>query len=313
MATGPSFPPPPPPTAPTAPTAPPPPRPSAGWQPGEVEERPASRVSPLAEALGYAGGVLTTIATLYVASDLWAELGPSGRVGLLALATAALCGAAAAVGAAEAIARRLSTTLWCLGGAAATATSYLLVGSLAAARQDAAILASGLTAAALAGSQWRRLGHPALQGLTYLALGAATFGAAGLAGADPGGRALALHVLGLGWAAAAVVEVLRPRRTAVALGLVTALGCAQAVVVDAPTLGLLLGLGTAALATAAATWRRDALVGGLAALAGLVFVPQAVVRWLPFEPSGSTLALLAGVAMLVACGVLVRLAGRRSA
>lgn len=321
-----SAPPPPRPgTPPPPPTAPP--AGGAAWSqpapPYDAWTRPASAppresgISPLAEALGYAGGVLTTIATLYLAGDLWDQLGEPGRVVLLALATAGLGGAAGVVGSGDAIARRLSTTLWWLAGAAGTATSYLFADAVSALGADAGLLAAGTTAAAFAGSHWRRRAAAgdrgaALQTVTFLALLTAVFGGLGVLGGDDAARALAVWAAGAGWAAGAVAGVVRPHRTATALGALTAIAAAQVVLVDTRPIGLVLGLLTAAVATAAALPRRDALLGGFAALAGLVFVPQAVAHWFPTALTGTTLLLLAGLAMLGGCAGLV-VAARRGA
>lgn len=312
---------------------PPPPPPADAWTapgqggapgPDAWSRRPAaapapreSGISPLAEALGYAGGVLTTIATLYLAGDLWDQLGQPGRVVLLAIATAGLAGAAGVVGSADAIARRLSTTLWWLAGAAGTATSYLFADAVSALGADAGLLAAGLTAAAFAGSHWRRRsatgeGGAALQTVTFLALLTAVFGGVGVAGGDDASRALAVWTAGAGWAGGALAGVIRPRRTATALGALAAIGAAQVVLVDATAAGLALGLLTAAAATVAAVLRRDALLGGFAGLAGLVFVPQAVAHWFPTVLTGTTLLLLTGLGMLAACTGLVVTSRRRA-
>lgn len=311
------------PTDPTTWTAPPPgpaPGDQGGWSRPAAPAPRQSGISPLAEALGYAGGVLTTIATLYLAGDLWGQLGQPGRVGLLAIATAGLAGAAGVVGAADAVARRLSSTLWWLAGAAGTATSYLFADAVSALGADAGLLAAGLTAAAFAGSHWRRRdGGAALQTVTFLALLTAVFGGVGVAGGDDAARALAVWTVGAGWGGGAVVgsiwEVagaLRPRRTATALGALTAIGAAQVVLVDATAAGLGLGLVTAAAMTATAVLRRDTLLGGFAGLAGLVFVPQAVAHWFPTVLTGTTLLLLTGLAMLGGCAGLVVTSRRRS-
>ena len=100
-------------------------------------------LSPAAEALGYGGGILTTLAVLYELGDVWTDLGGGAQTLLLALATVALSTAAGFVGAADRIAARLSTTLWLMAGVTGTLTSYILLDRVAGLGADAGLLAAG--------------------------------------------------------------------------------------------------------------------------------------------------------------------------
>ncbi len=303
---GPALPPPPPPWwtgGQAGPTGhrpgPTPPVPPAG------PPRPPSAVSPTAEALGYTGGVLTTLAAVYLVGDWWAHLGSVGQVALLALAAVGLGTAAAVVGSDDPVARRLSTTLWFLTGITTTVTSYLLVEGVADLGADAGLLTAGLTAAAASGAAWRRTGRAVFGGLCYLGTLTALLGGVGVAGGDEALRALAVWALGTVWMAAGVLGVLRPARSTVALGALTALAAAQTVIVDAPDQGLVLGLVVTASLVAAAWVTAQRFVWGWAALSAFVVVPQAIARWLPEEITGTVVILLVGLTLLGACITLV--------
>lgn len=291
-----------------------------GWPTPPVPRAPghhpvprSSPISPAAEALGYAGGILTTLTSLYLAAEWWSRLGDGSRALLLGLATAALAGLAGLVGSDEPVARRLSTTLWLLAGTSGTVTSYLVVGGLAGLGADTALAAAGLTAMGASAAAWHRTGNGGFAATAYLGGIAGLFGLVGMAGGSEEVRAVALWCAGLAWAGAGASGFVGPRRTAQALGSLTALSAAQAVVLDAPDAGLVLGVLAGMLLVAGAVWQRDGATIGWASLAAVVFVPQAVARWVPDDLVGTVTFLLAGVAMLGGSGLLITRSRRRSA
>lgn len=308
------------PSAPARPAgAPHPPNPSAPHG-GHYPQRPtpptreASKVSPAAEALGYAGGVLTAIAALYLLGNVWGDLQAAGQSLLLALATAALGGVAAIVGNDDGIARRLSATLWLLAGGTGTFTAYLVVDQVAGLGAEAGLLAAGSSAAVAAGTAWWRTGRAVLGGVAYVGGLAAVLGGVGIAGGDEAVTSVVLWIIGAAWAAIAAAGLLRPAgsdaarhvRVPLSLGALTAIGAAQAVLTDSAAAGLLLGLLTVVVLAACAHRVRDGLALGWVGLAAVVFLPQAAFRWVPEEIAGAAALLAVGVGMLVACAWLVR-------
>lgn len=273
--------------------------------------RPASSVPPAAEFLGYVGGILTAVAALYLAADWWDTLGGLGQVLLLLAGTGTLGAAAAVVSDVDTAARRLSTMLWWLTSATALTTTYLFVDRVASLGDDAALLAAGLSGFGIAGYQWRSRGGIALHLPTFAFLLVSVAGAASVVSDAPGVLAGGLWAAGAGWVAFTLAGAIAEQRTGVALGAVTVLGATQAVIVDSTDAGLLLALVTGAALTAGALMRRDAVLGGFAGLAGLVFAPQIVEEWLIDYMTGTVVALVAGLAMLAGCIASVVVARRR--
>lgn len=274
---------------------------------------PTPSVSPAAEALGYAGGLLTTTAVLHQLSDVWSSLHAGTQTGLLTLATAVLAAAAGVIGDRDAVASRLSTTLWVMAGISSTLTAYLALDSLAGLGADAGLVAAGSTAAAGASVLWRRTGRDGFGAIAYLSALTALFGGVGVLGGEDLHRVLVTWGAGVAWVIAAASDWLPSRRLSVALGAVTTMGAAQAVAIDAYDAGLVLGLASMALLTVFGVSSQDRFTGGWAVFAGIVFVPQAAFRWIPHDLALPLVSLVGGLVLLACCIWMVTRDRRRGA
>ena len=280
--------------------------PYPGHHPGPVPTpREPSVLSPAAEALGYSGGILTTLAVLYELGDVWTDLGGGAQTLLLALATIALSTAAGFVGAGDRIAARLSTTLWLLAGMTGTLTSYILFDRVAGLGADAGLLAAGGTASAAATALWRRTDRGFFGALAFLGGLVAVFGGVGLAGGGDAARATAIWTVGIVWVTAGVAVPRLRELAPLSLGALAACSAAQAVVADAGTPGLLLGLLTAVVLTGAAISLGTTRHWVWAGFAGLVFVPQAILEWVPVDIAWPLAMMTAGIGMMSGCITLV--------
>lgn len=295
------------------PVAPPsPPRPS--WV-----ARSRSLVSENAELLGWGGVVLTVFGALWATADLWR--GDLGLTVVLAIATAGTAAGAAVFGRAaevverdggdDATARRLAAAMWVGASVLAPLTVYLGLRRLAGLDVDPALLAAGVTVTGMGGWAWARTRGTAGHLVTFAGAALTLVGLAGTVGGGPDATAVGLYLLALVWAAGCAADVLRPARSAYGLSAATALGAAQALVFAGyADVGLVLGMIATTGAVAAASRTREALPVSLAVLAAVVFVPQAVGRWLGDILSAPTLVLLGGLVMVGASAQLVRRATR---
>ena len=279
-------------------------------------------MSDNAELLGWFGVVLSVLGGLWATADFWRTFGDVGLTAMLLLVTGGMGVAAVVIGRAAEVAqegdedqraaRRLSTALWVGSSLLAPVTVYLGLHRLAGLDADPALLAAGLVVAVMGGVAWTGrtpvYGHLATFGGVVLF----AVGLTGVLGGGPDATAVALYLLALAWAGCCAAERLAPAAIGYAAAGVTAIGCAQAMVFAGHTgVGIVLGLIVAVAATVVAVLRRTGLAISLASLAAVLFVPQAIARWLHDMLSLPTLLLVGGAAMVTASVVLIRRATAR--
>jgi hypothetical protein len=286
--------------------------------PAATAQVPAAATGRLAELAGYAGAALLVGAVGLFLRTGWQDLSDPSRVVLLAVATAMLAAAGAAIATAgtgsvrelarrhDSARRRLVSTLW--AGAAATAAAG--AGLLAAAGHE--MLAASITAVVVTVS-----GYALVPGAVgQLGAFVASLGLVGAlvdeVGEQPGtitAYAVVYVLLGAAWCSLASLRVLQERTVAMAFGAGSALVGAQMLVASGEHawLGYLL---TAAVALAgyagfALARRWPLLVAGVAGTT--LVVPEALGDWTDGSVPASGVLLLAGLTLLGSSAVSLRL------
>ncbi len=249
----------------------------------------------LPELLGYVGGALTAGAVLVLVGTAWDDLGQGLRTGLLVLTAAALALGALGVAAPReetSARRRLASLLLTLAAAALAGATAVAV------PHDGALLAGIVgTAAASAGYLLCRgsAGHVGVLAAVLLTV-AGTFDSTGAG--DDVAVALVLVAVGAGWAALAW-RLLDEPSLGLVLGAGTAFAGAQVASFGAsPELGHAL---TAAVAVACFTGYlrlRDVGPLGVGVLAVTVVVPEALAAWTDGSLGSAGVLLAAGLALL---------------
>ncbi|HEX2375673.1 MAG TPA: DUF2157 domain-containing protein [Actinomycetota bacterium] len=284
---------------------------AAGREPG------GGRRAVVVEVLGYLGGGLALVAGLAIGAESWDQLGYWGRVGVLAVVTAALLGAGWRLrGDAGRVLPRLAGVLWLAAVAAfAGLLAVVLGGRSGDAVDDPSLWVAG-GSLVLAGGLYR-LERRVPQQVALFVAGVATMVAAGhqfgwsLAMVEGGG----LIVLGAVWLELGRRRLVEPRRTSEALGGLGLVIGSEALATMGPGAGkgfgqggwgLWLGLGVAvALIVAGSALRRNVLLG-LGTAAMVVFLAQIAGEY--WRDLGAPLAiLLVGLGLVVAAVLLARL------
>ena len=258
------------------------------------------RVSPMAEVVGYIGGVLATVAAITVASQFWSELHTWAQLGIFALVAVAMWLAGRSVREVDDLAAgRLGGTLWFLSTAATAALAWIAGDRLLNFEWRQATMLMGAIATVHAGALWW-VRRGALQQIALFA-GVVTTAMAALAllPSPPDDMyGLAVWALGIAWLALAWSRVVAPLRTGLALGAVTAVIGAEMFAMEGDTLGLVLLLATVAGLFAAAAVTRQALLVGIASVSLAVALPQALAEWFPDSISAPTAVFVAGIILL---------------
>ncbi|WP_026454385.1 DUF2157 domain-containing protein [Saccharomonospora iraqiensis] len=264
----------------------------------ETAEETGRTPSPVAEALGYVGGVLVLVATGLVAGRYWSELGVAGRLSVAFGAAALLLAAGASLRPRLGeTGRRLRAVCWLLSAAAvALGTALLGEDVLDLPGEVTPVLAAAVTAC-YAAALWPLSREIPQQAAVVVAL-AVTAGTATalLPGSTTAVTGLAVWGVGTAWVLLGWGGLVTPRSpTWVLGGGVVIVG--SLLMLD-PAWGTGVALGTAAALVAAGVWQRDLLLLAIAAVATLVAVPATLDRFFP-DTLTAPLALLATGALLI--------------
>ncbi len=265
----------------------------------ETDEETGRTPSPVAEALGYVGGVLVLVAAGLVAGRYWSELGVAGRLSV-AFGTAALLLAAGAslrprLGGTG---RRLRAVCWLLSAAAvALGTGLLGDEVLDLSGEVTPVLAAAITAC-YAAALWPFSREIPQQAAVVVALtvtaGTAT---ALLPGSTAAVTGLAAWGVGTAWLLLGWGGLVTPRSPAWVLGGGVVIAGSLLLALE-EAWGTGVALGTAAALVAAGVWQRDLLLLAVAAVATLVAVPATLDRFFP-DTLTAPLTLLATGALLI--------------
>ena len=262
--------------------------------PPEAPDTEEGRIPIITEILGYVGAALAIWAVMFVVSEFWANLSDWAQGALFAaLAFTLFVGGAVLLDTLEPALRRLSTVLWAGSVIALGGAMYVLFDPILDLSVEATWSLVGLVAAIVGALMLRK--QPSVPQHVMLFAAVLTAGASFLnLTVDP---EIAVHGFvvwgfGLVWVLVSRAGVLVPLNAGVVLGALTMLVGAQITGAegDMTTVGVLLGLATAALfATAGVTMREKLLIilGGI----GIFWsVPQAM-----FHFFGETLGGMFGI------------------
>lgn len=202
-----------------------------------------SRSAAVAEALGYAGGVLVVVGVALVVANTWDDLGTGGR-----LATAVVVAVVAAVAAWRVApgdvtwnaGTRLRSTLWLVSAVCCAFAAGLVVHDVVEATSAHSVfLGAAATLTLVAAGVWRGRMRPVEQTLTWLAL-AGTAGSVGAYLSTPGFAGVFAAVVGVIALTAGLGELTDPSPVAVWCGAATLLVSCQMIAAQWPTPGLLV-------------------------------------------------------------------------
>ena len=270
----------------------------------------ASRAPLVAEALGYAGGVLAIAAGLYLVRDFWPNLSTGAVLAFAAAACAALGAGGAAVRAtSDPALRRLRSVLWLLSTVSLTAFAGTLADQVWGFGPASTTLVAAAVSAAYGAALWRRT-RAVLQHLAVFASLTVLAGTV-VARLEPGlgawGPGLAIWALSALWGVAAMRGYLPPGATGYFAAGIGVLAGAQLTMQVAA--GYALALATVAALLAAGVLLRQAWLVVLGALGVLLVTPQITTRYLPMSAATPVAIFVMGVVLL---GSAVWLARRRA-
>ena len=258
-----------------------------------------ARAPLVAEALGYAGGVLAIAAGLYTVRDFW----PNPSTGAVLAFAAAACAALGAGGAAvrttsDPALRRLRSVVWLMSTVSLAVFAGTLADEVWGFGPASTTLVAATVSAAYGAALWRRT-RAALQHLAVFASLAVLAGTA-VARLDPGlgawGPGLAIWALSVLWGAVVMRGYLPPGATGyVAAGIGVLAGVQLAMQVAA---GCALALATVAGLLAAGVLLRQAWLVVLGALGVLLVTPQLTTRYLPMSAATPVAIFVVGVVLL---------------
>ncbi|MGE3286740.1 MAG: DUF2157 domain-containing protein [Pseudonocardia sp.] len=273
---------------------------------GGAAPAPARAVSPVAEALGYVGGVLVLVAALILAGRYWAEIAVAGRVAIVLGAAVLLLGIGAAVPQGQDAGRRLRAVTWTLSVVALGVAVGLFADEVLELRAELVTLVAGALCAGYAGALWWRqrvaLLHLALVTALVVVVGSA---ASLLPGDDGEVAGLAVWGAGVVWLLLGWGGLVPPWQAADVSGAAAAI-IGSLVTLD-ETWGVVPALVTTVGLVAAGVAVRDLWLTGMGTIATLMIVPALSQRWFP-ETLAAPLTLLVAGALLVT--VALRLIGR---
>lgn len=267
--------------------------------PAELRDRTGRMPSPVAEALGYVGGVLVLVAAGLIAGRYWSELGVAGRLAVaFGTATLLLVAGASLRPRLGDTGRRLRAVCWLLSAAAVALGTGLLGDDVLDLPGDVTPLLAAAVTACYAGALWSVSREIAQQAAVVAALAVTAGTAAALLPGSTGAVAgLAVWGVGAAWLLLGWGGLVTPRAP------VWVLGGAIVIVGALMTLeagwGAGVALGTAAALVAAGVWQRDLLLLATGAIATLLAVPSTLDRFFP-DTLTAPLALLATGVVLVA-------------
>jgi len=258
-----------------------------------------ARAPLVAEALGYAGGVLAIAAGLYTVRDFWPNLSTGVVLAFAAAACAALgAGGAAVRTTSDPALRRLRSVVWLMSTVSLAVFAGTLADQVWGFGPASTTLVAATVSAAYGAALWRRT-RAALQHLAVFVSLAVLAGTA-VARLDPGLGAwepgLAIWALSVLWGVAVMRGHLPPGATGyVAAGIGVLVGVQLAMQVAA---GCALALATVAGLLAAGVLLRQAWVVVLGALGVLLVTPQITTRYLPMSAATPVAIFVVGVVLL---------------
>jgi hypothetical protein len=261
----------------------------------------------VAEALGYAGGVLAIAAGIYLAGDLWPGLSTGAVLAFAAVTCVVLGAGGAAVRTTDDPAfRRLRSVLWLLSTVSLAAFTGTLADQVGRFGPESTTLVTAAASAAYGAALWWRT-RAVLQHLAVFASLAVLVGTA----VDRLWPQLGVWAPGLGiWALSALwgVAVLRGYLPPVVTGYIAAgiglLAGAQLTMQVAA--GHVLALATVAGLLAAGVLLRQAWLVALGAFGVLLVTPQVTSRYLPMSAAAPLAILVVGVALVCSAVWLAR-------
>ncbi len=269
-----------------------------------------SRAPLVAEALGYAGGVLAIAAGLYLVRDFWPHLSTGAVLAFAAAACAALGAGGAAVRAtSDPALRRLRSVLWLLSTVSLAAFAGTLADQVWGFGPASTTLVTAAVSATYGAALWRRT-RAVPQHLAVFASLAVLAGAV-VARLDPGlgawGPGLAIWALSVLWGVAVTRGYLPPGATGYFAAGIGVLAGAQFTMQVAA--GYALALATVAGLLAGGVLLRQAWLAVLGALGVLMVTPQVTTRYLPMSAATPVAIFVVGVVLV---GSAVWLARRRA-
>lgn len=274
----------------------------AAEAPAPVSSGPPTRGSraPLvAEALGYAGGVLAITAGIYLVRDFFPTLSTGTELAFAAVACMVLgAGGAAVRSTGDAALRRLRSVLWLLSTVSLAAFAGTLADQVWRFGPDGTVLVAAAASAAYGAALWWRT-RAVLQHLAVFASLAVLAGAA-VNQLDPGlgawGPGLGIWGLSALWGVAALRGYLPPGTTGyIAAGIGLLAGAQLTMQVAA---GHALALATVAGLLVAGVLLRQAWLVALGAVGVLLVTPQITDRYLPMSTGAPVAIFVVGVVLL---------------
>ena len=266
-----------------------------------------SRAPLVAEALGYAGGVLAIAAGLYLVRDFWPNLSTGAVLAFAAAACVALGAAGAAVRAtSDPALRRLRSVLWLLSTVSLAAFAGTLADQVWGFGPASTTLVIAAASAAYGAALWRRT-RAVLQHLAVFASVAVLAGTV-VARLDPGlgawGPGLAIWALSVLWGVAVMRGYLPPGATGYFAAGVGVLAGAQLTMQVAA--GYALALATVTGLLAVGVLLRQAWLVILGALGVLLVTPQITTRYLPVSAATPVAIFVVGMVLVVSAVWLAR-------
>lgn len=264
--------------------------------------------NPVAEALGYVGGVLVFVGAVVIVAENYTALGRSGRLGLAAGVAVALGAAGELVGrwSGGSASGRLRSVLWAL----ATAAVAVFLGLVA----DESLRWPGEDVAFLAGSGAALVGVPlwyrhrwVLQQAAVVAMLAVALGSGVAALVDDGDAALSgLAIWGLGvvWLMLGWGGHVQPRYATDLLGGTAVMIGSQVAIKHAA--GAVLAVATAAGLAAMGVRLRAMVLVAVGSVATFLAVPGVLGRYFPDTVVAPLSVLAAGVLLVVAAVIVAR-------
>ena len=275
------------------------PAPTAPAPTGPAPTATGSRAPLVAEALGYAGGVLAIAAGLYMVRDFWPNMSTGAELAFAAIACVALgAGGAAVRTTGDAALRRMRSVLWLMSTVSLAAFAGTVADQVWGFGPASTALVTAAASAAYGTVLWWRT-RAALQHLAVFASLVFLAGDA-VAWLDPGlgawGPGLGIWAVSALWGVAVLRGYLPPGATGyVAAGVGLLAGVQLAMQVAA---GHALALATVAGLLAAGVLLRQAWLVALGAVGVLLVTPQITDRYLPMSAAAPVAIFVVGVVLL---------------
>jgi hypothetical protein len=274
----------------------------SGAAAGTADPQPRQR--RLGEALGYVGAVCVVSAGLLVVGREWARLGPGARSTLLLIAVIVLAaGGWWATQQPPAPVRRLGGVLWFLTVATVAGLTGVVADQVLHQSHGVVGLTSALAATAAGALCWHLRASTLQQVAMFASLLATVIAAVDLiapAPTSPGWGGGAVWAVGLVWLLVGLRRLLTPARTAEVLGALAVLVGAETVRTgQLRSVGLALGLLSAAALVGTGAATRRAVLLGVGAVGLFVFLFDAVLTWFGRGATVPLALLAAGGALLL--------------